>query len=196
MRRLYERMRARKNAESTARVVGTISWSIPVLGVAIGNGLAFALAAYLYRVGSLSIGTAFIVYYYVQLMFEPIRMISDQVDDFQKASAGIVRIQALLATHSVLPDGAGMPLPPGPLSIEFANVRFAYEDGETVAHGLSFCLDPGRVLGLLGRTGSGKTTLTRLLLRLYDPTAGAIRLGGVDLRERRTDPRCARASAW
>jgi ABC-type multidrug transport system fused ATPase/permease subunit len=57
---------------------------------------------------------------------------------------------------------------------------------------ISFTLAPGRVLGLLGRTGSGKTTLTRLLFRLYDPTAGAIRLGGVDLREMRLDELRAR----
>jgi ATP-binding cassette subfamily B protein len=72
--------------------------------------------------------------------------------------------------------------------VEFDGVSFAYntneaydEDGMVIAD-LSFQLRPGRVLGLLGRTGSGKTTLTRLLFRLYDPGAGTIRLGGADIR--------------
>jgi ABC-type multidrug transport system fused ATPase/permease subunit len=63
-------------------------------------------------------------------------------------------------------------------------VRFGYEEA-TVVRDLSFRLAPGEILGLLGRTGSGKTTVTRLLLRLYDPDAGSIRLGGVELRTAR-----------
>jgi ABC-type multidrug transport system fused ATPase/permease subunit len=72
------------------------------------------------------------------------------------------------------------------LSIEFHDVSFSYADnGEdgNVLHNVSFHLPPGKVLGVLGRTGSGKTTLTRLLFRLYDSTAGAIRLGDVDVRD-------------
>ncbi len=61
-------------------------------------------------------------------------------------------------------------------------VSFAYPDDELVLREVSTLLPAGAVLGLLGRTGSGKTTLTRLLLRLYDPTVGTVRLGGVDLR--------------
>jgi ABC-type multidrug transport system fused ATPase/permease subunit len=73
---------------------------------------------------------------------------------------------------------------PQGLRLAFEHVTFAYADGagEAVLEDLSFALPPGRVLGLLGRTGSGKTTLTRLLLRLFDPTQGAVTLNGVDLR--------------
>jgi ABC-type multidrug transport system fused ATPase/permease subunit len=87
-------------------------------------------------------------------------------------------------------------LPGGALSVEFRNVSFGYETAEPVLQDVSFALQPGTVLGLLGRTGSGKTTLARLLFRLYDPDSGAIRLGDtaamtnihdlrqVDLRQR------------
>ena len=74
-------------------------------------------------------------------------------------------------------------LPAGPLAVRFEGVTFSYEAGESVLRGLSFSLKPGETLGLLGRTGSGKTTLTRLLARLYDPDRGSIRLDGVDLHE-------------
>jgi ATP-binding cassette subfamily B protein len=71
----------------------------------------------------------------------------------------------------------------GPLSLAFENVSFRYEDDvQDVLREVSFSIQPGRVLGVLGRTGSGKTTLTRLIFRLYDPTSGRLRLEGVDLR--------------
>jgi ABC-type multidrug transport system fused ATPase/permease subunit len=68
-------------------------------------------------------------------------------------------------------------LPDGPLGVVFDNVTFGYVTEEPVLQGISWTLPKGRVLGLLGRTGSGKTTMTRLLYRLYDPTSGAICLG-------------------
>ncbi len=75
------------------------------------------------------------------------------------------------------------PLPAGALALSFDGVSFSLTGQRRagtplVLHDLSFALQPGSVLGLLGRTGSGKTTLTRLVFRLYDPTAGQIRLGG------------------
>ena len=69
----------------------------------------------------------------------------------------------------------------GPLPVELDGVTFAY-GGEPVLEDVSLRLEPGRVLGLLGRTGSGKTTMTRLLFRLYDPTSGVVRVGGEDVR--------------
>src|SRR5262249_55555646 len=94
-------------------------------------------------------------------------------------------------------------LPTGALAVIFQGVSFAYDDGPArdasatpdaedtatpdagalVLRDVTFALPPGRVLGVLGRTGSGKTTLTRLLFRLYDPTAGRVRLGDADIRD-------------
>ena len=68
-------------------------------------------------------------------------------------------------------------------SVEFENVSFGYGDEEMVLRDINFRLEPGRILGLLGRTGSGKTTITRLLFRLYDPASGTIRLAEHDIRD-------------
>ncbi|MEJ7654723.1 MAG: ABC transporter ATP-binding protein [Chloroflexia bacterium] len=108
------------------------------------------------------------------------------MNSFQQATGGIVRVRELLAIESQIADGASANIPQGALSVELDGVSFAYE-AETVLHGISCRVEPGEVLGLLGRTGSGKTTISRLLFRLYDPTEGAVRLGGVDVRDTRLD---------
>ncbi len=72
-----------------------------------------------------------------------------------------------------------------PSRLAFQDVTFSYNGNDAVLSGLSFQLKPGSVLGLLGRTGSGKTTLARLIFRLYDPAAGCIEINGQDIRESR-----------
>jgi ATP-binding cassette subfamily B protein len=97
----------------------------------------------------------------------------------QRATASINRITELRQEQPTILDGAGVDFPEGALAVEFDQVSFHYEDDADthVLNALSFNLKPGMVLGLLGRTGSGKSTLTKLLFRFYDPTVGAIRLG-------------------
>ena len=152
------------------------------LGVfAVGTALAFGLGAYLWSVGAISLGTVYIIFNYTELLSRPIEQIRTQLEDLQRADAGIARVEELRAIRSRLPDGAGAALPAGPLGVAFDDVTFGYEADDPVLRDLSFDLPPGTVLGLLGRTGSGKTTLARLLLRLYDPTTGQIRLGGVPI---------------
>ncbi|GLV56543.1 hypothetical protein KDH_33830 [Dictyobacter sp. S3.2.2.5] len=181
MRRLFMLTRERLRTGRRARILSSIPWSMPVLFFATAYIIAFSLIAWLYGTHSISIGVAFLIYYYTQQLSQPIMMISNQLDDFQKASAGIVRVQELMGTQSELTDGEGIPLPEGPLSVDFKQVDFGYGEEEMVLQDVSFHLKPGEVLGLLGRTGSGKTTITRLLFRLYDPAAGKVELGGVDV---------------
>jgi ATP-binding cassette subfamily B protein len=87
--------------------------------------------------------------------------------------------------ESKLQDGPGADIPPGPLSLAFDNVSFGYFEDEQVLEEISFRLKPGTVMGLLGRTGSGKTTLARLVFRLYDSTLGQVTLGDVNIRQAR-----------
>lgn len=185
MQRLYGRTRERIRTGRKARLMGSIQWITLIPLFAAGTSAAFVLSAYLFVQGEVTIGTAVLIYTYTWLLFRPLNMITRQIEDLQKATAGIVRIRELMQTRSALEDGPERRFPSGPLSVEFEGVDFGYGEDELVVHDLSFHLEAGEVLGLLGRTGSGKSTIARLLFRLYDPARGVIRLGAVDLRQAR-----------
>jgi len=149
---------------------------------ALGTAVAFALSAMLFKAGTLTIGTVYLIFQCTEMLRQPTEQIRNEVQDLQQADASIARVQALLGTAPRVTDGPGVALPPGLLAVELDGVCFGYAEDTPVLRNVSVSLEPGRVLGVVGRTGSGKTTLTRLLLRFYDPLAGAVRLGGVDLR--------------
>ncbi|HZS77213.1 MAG TPA: ABC transporter ATP-binding protein [Ktedonobacteraceae bacterium] len=150
---------------------------------ALGTAFALALSAMLFKAGVLTIGTVYLIFQATEMLRQPTEQIRNEVQDFQQADASISRIQALLSTMPRVVDGPGIALPPGQLLVELDDVSFGYTEDAPVLDNVSLSLSPGRVLGIVGRTGSGKTTLTRLLLRFYDPLAGIVRLGGIDLRE-------------
>ena len=149
----------------------------------IGTALALLGGFSLYRAGLVTVGAAYLIVHYVTLLGRPIRELTQQAQSFQNIGAATERLSELRAIESRLKDGPGTRIPEGPLSLTFEDVSFSYVEEEPVLRDISFDLSPGMTLGLLGRTGSGKTTLARLVFRLYDPTAGAIRLGGVDIRD-------------
>lgn len=159
-------------------------WITAIAVFALGNAMAFAISAYLWRQGGITIGTVYMVFHYTELLAQPIEKIRQQLEDLQKADASITRVRQLLGTRSLLEEGDGTrALPEGPLSVEFRDVTFGYEEDNITLANLSFRLEPGKVLGLLGRTGSGKSTTARLLLRFYDPREGEVLLGGTDIRD-------------
>jgi ATP-binding cassette subfamily B protein len=188
LRRLCERMREQFRAERRARLTGRLVWTVSHVLFAAATAVTLYIAAQLYRTHGLSVGTVFSVAFYLGLIRRPLTQVTLQAEEFQKASAGIARVRELLATRGRLeaPEEDRRKtgrLPEGALSVAFREVRFAYEaEEEAVIRGLSLRLEAGRVLGLLGRTGSGKTTLSRLLVRLYDPQEGTVELGGTDIR--------------
>ena len=160
-------------------------WKLSMLLFSLGYVAVIASAVGLYTAGAISVGTAFLFYQYMSLVEEPIDQLTQQLQDLQKAGASLIRVGELLNLNSALAEGTRT-LPDGPLALDFEDVSFAYDDqsGPVLNH-LSFALEAGHTVGLLGRTGSGKTSLTRLVSRLYDPTHGTLRLGGVpstDLR--------------
>ena len=148
----------------------------------IGHILAMGLAYPLYQAQAITLGTAFLIVQYTQSLVRPIQQLSVQMEELQKVGASLVRIHELLQFQRKVKDEGQAIFPDGPPSINFDSVNFGCEEEEVVLSEISFNLAPGRTLGLLGRTGSGKSTLIRLLLRFYDVASGAVRLSDVDVR--------------
>jgi ABC-type multidrug transport system fused ATPase/permease subunit len=132
--------------------------------------------------GELSIGAAFALYFYTQVLLQPLTNVSRQVEQLQQAIAGGRRILQLLSTTSEIADGDRSDLCAGPLGVAFDHVTFGYGDDPDVLHDVSLEVEPGAVLGVVGQTGSGKSSLAKLLVRLHDPRSGTVSVGGVDVR--------------
>jgi ABC-type multidrug transport system fused ATPase/permease subunit len=177
----YQILKHDRKASLTGRMIGLITGAL----LTLGRAMSVVIGYYLYRKGVLTVGTVYLIVQYIGLLSRPIGELIRQVENLQTIGASIERLTELHRIQTVVQDGPGAQVPPGPLSLAFDEVSFAYVEEEPVLENLSFGLRPGRVLGLLGRTGSGKTTLARLIFRLYDPTAGRIALGGVDVRQPR-----------
>jgi ABC-type multidrug transport system fused ATPase/permease subunit len=211
MRQLYGHMRQLLQRYRKARLVNHLALISARAMFVLGQATALAVGAYLFYSGAISVGTVYMLSYYAGLLIAPLEQLSHQIQDLQQAGAGVQRVAELRGMEPEVADGPGAELPDGAPAVEFEHVSFAYdrapkmEDRELkiedshplssilhprssrqlVLDDTSFRLAPGATLGLLGRTGSGKTTLTRLLARLYDATGGAVRLAGADVRELR-----------
>jgi ATP-binding cassette subfamily B protein len=159
--------------------VGTVARGITAASFA----LAFGAGYLLFSSGQITVGTAYLFVHYSVLLARPFREISQQVESLQSVGASLERIEELVDLKSDIVDGTGAVIPSGAVALRFDDVSFAYgQNTEPVLRELSFELAPGTVTGVLGRTGSGKTTMTRIIARLYDPTTGSVSLNGIDLR--------------
>ncbi|MFN8512073.1 MAG: ABC transporter ATP-binding protein [Chloroflexia bacterium] len=183
LHRFAERIRRWRGLLLRAVFMGQAVWMAALSLLALANALALLIAARQVLSGGATIGTVYLIATYTTLLMRPIGRLQAEIQDLQQAGASIGRIEALFAARSAIQDGPGVPLPTGPLAVELANVSFTYGDGPPALRTVDLNIPAGTTLGLLGRTGSGKTTLARLLPRLYDPTAGVVCLGGVDVRQ-------------
>lgn len=171
-----------------------------LLLMALGTALALVLGAIFYTAGTMTLGTVFLLFSYTALLLANLTTLSEQLNTLQQAVAGFQRIAELRRAPRRVYDGptsSGSFFPTGPLAVAFRHVSFGYNDSpdsgspplrweepgkRSALRDVSFSLAPGEVAGLLGHTGSGKTTITRLLFRFYDPDEGAVLLGGRDVR--------------
>jgi ATP-binding cassette subfamily B protein/ATP-binding cassette subfamily C protein len=187
MHRFYQLLQRWLPVFHQARLASTVLWTASVGLFGVGNAMALTIGAYLWKQNAITIGTVYLIFYYTNLLSQPIERIREELENLQQAEASILRIRELLQVQSKISLEGNQPLPEGALSVVFDNVSFGYEGEwepeELALNDISFDLPSGQVLGLLGRTGSGKSTLARLLLRLYDPQTGSIRLGDIALSQ-------------
>ena len=170
-----------------AHVIGQVLQTISGILFALGIALTMGMGIYLYQIDVFTIGTVYLVIHYTAMLRHPLIMISRQINELQRATAGFKRIEELYRITPSIADGTETLPASGALGIEFDHVTFGYTEDESVLKDVSFQLQPGKSLGLLGRTGSGKTTITRLLFRLYEINNGQIRVEGTPIEQIRLD---------
>ena len=176
----------RDHMEAFKDSITAYGWFYPVVEFLSMVALAMLLAYGGYRVrgGAMTIGVVVAFFQYGLRFFRPIQDLSEKYNILQGAMAASERIFKLLDTPAaVVSPSTPQVLADAPLDIEFDHVWFAYKDDDWVLRDLSFRITPGETIAVVGHTGAGKTTLTNLLLRFYDVQQGAIRIGGVDIRE-------------
>ena len=183
MRNLYKVDRERLVTRRKASLMETYLIQMWIGFYELGRVIAMISGFFLYTNSLITLGTAYLILAYTDAIFRPLREITNEIQNLQKAGGSLERIGDLYKITDKIPDAGTQTIAAGPLHVEFDKVQFSYNKEDSILHDLDVDLKPGQVLGLLGRTGSGKTTITRLLFRLYDVTGGAIRLNGVDLRD-------------
>ncbi len=144
---------------------------------------AVIVGAVLLGPDTLTLGQATAFIFLVTLLIQPITQLGEVLDQTQTALAGWWKILQMLDVEiDVVEPDPGIELAPGAPSVELRNVDFAYRTGGPVLQEVSLQIDPGQSVAIVGETGSGKTTLAKLLARLADPTGGEVLIGGHDLR--------------
>jgi ATP-binding cassette, subfamily B, bacterial len=179
-----------------ARNADAIRWSAaitPVIRIAILAGFAFTLlyGGWLVLEGELGVGVYSALVYLTQRLLWPLTRLAELTDMYQRAMASIERVMNLLATPVAIGyEGQALPVERVRGEVVFDQVRFGYadEDGRVdptrlALDDVSVTIGAGQSVAFVGSTGSGKSTLTKLLLRLYDTTPGSIRLDGVPITE-------------
>jgi ABC-type multidrug transport system fused ATPase/permease subunit len=151
--------------------------------VSAGTAGCVVVGALLVQRGSITVGTAFLLLQYVLLVERPLEDLVEQLTKVQKANGAMLRVIALQAVQPSIVDGGQVSPGPGALDVSLHQVSFAYDGDAPVLRNVDLHLTAGRSLGVVGRTGSGKTTVSRLLTRLVEASSGTVLLGGVPIAD-------------
>jgi ABC-type multidrug transport system fused ATPase/permease subunit len=175
------------NLKAATRAQGLTAFSFSLGGISAGlaNAGIIIVGVLLGVDGEVTAGQVLAFAFLVNLFVGPVQMGTQVLTDAQNAFAGWRRVIGILDTPADVrdPGAAGTRLPRGSARIEFDRVGFAYPEGPPVLHDIDLVVEPNTKVAIVGETGSGKTTLAKLLTRLMDPTTGAVRLDGIDLRD-------------
>lgn len=150
--------------------------------VSLGSLAIFLTGTYLFSIEVFTIGDIYLALAYVHISSINVRNITDQMSDLQRATASLDRINLLYAETPAIVDGDQiLTIQPGEL--RFEGVSFGYRPDNTILHDVSFSVKTGETMGIVGRTGSGKTTISRLMFRFYDPQEGSVVLDNINIRD-------------
>jgi len=176
----------RDHMEAYKDAITAYGWFYPVaefLGM-LALALLLGYGGFRVRGGAIQIGVVVAFFQYGLRFFRPIQDLSEKYNIMQSAMAAAERVFKLLDTPARIQSPVQpAAFPPSSAAIEFDHVWFAYKDEDWVLRDVSFRIEPGETIAVVGHTGAGKTTMASLLLRFYEVQRGVIRIGGIDIRE-------------
>jgi len=174
-----------ESVEIALRARGLKAKLSPLVEIIVGVGTAMVLwfGARMVLSGALSAGDLVVFIWYLGKMYKPMQDLSKMTDSYSKASVGYERIREVLETNREVRDLPGARrAPPFHGRIEYEYVTFSYDSKSPVLRGISFRIEPGQTVALVGPTGAGKTTIISMLPRFYDVDSGVIKIDGTDIR--------------
>jgi ATP-binding cassette subfamily B protein len=182
-RRFHETNEAQFDANLDAIRISTRYFPFVEFSGVAGIAMIVGIGGLFVDQGIATVGTVAAFVLYLNNLFEPVQQLSQIYNIVQSAGAALHKLFGLLDTPPSITERPGaIDLPTGG-ALEVEGVSFAYGEGPEVLHDVSLTVAPGERLALVGPTGAGKSTLAKLVARLYDPGAGIVRFGGVDLRD-------------
>ncbi len=163
--------------------IGLHMWTITV--TAVGSGLILGLGSWQVNAGVVTIGTLVAFYGYLTRLLDPLGMAVDAYAHVQRMFVNIGHLQEIEQASPLMADRPGAKTLPRAVtgSIRLEQLHFSYQPGQPVLRDCSLVLDPGVPLALVGASGSGKSTVARLLVRFYEPSSGSIELDGINISE-------------
>jgi subfamily B ATP-binding cassette protein MsbA len=177
------------SAALSARKVKSLLSPIVTITVAFCTAIVLWRGASLILRDVMTVGALTVYLSYLTKFFKPVKDLATTTNAIAQAAVGVERVQAILQTDTILPereDGAEPRFLKG--EIVFDHVAFGYSTDTPVLTDVSFKIEPGQMVGVVGPTGSGKSTVVSLIPRFYDPTSGAVKIDGRDVRDYKVNP--------
>ena len=186
---LAEVSHATVSAALAARRVKSMLSPIVAITVALCTAIVLWRGAHLILVGAMTVGALTVYLSYLNKFFKPVKDLATTTNAIAQAAVGVDRIRAILDTDTVIPERSDALDPAGIKGeIVFEHVAFAYAADAPVLKDVSFTIKPGQMVGVVGPTGSGKSTVVSLIPRFYDSKAGMVKIDGRDVRDYKIQP--------
>lgn len=166
-----------------ASVIMWSSFIVMLILQAFSYGINFTLGTFLWKKDVITIGTIYLFYNYTKFILDPLNILQVQIQQLQRVGAGIARISDLMKKKSTIIDSSSNNKVTINDELIIEDMCFSYTEEREILSHISLRVKPGQTVGLLGRTGSGKTTLAALLVRFYDIKSGNIKIGNHDIKE-------------